>query len=260
MAEIRSEIRDSTIRELLEKVKKNDYGMYLRRIKLDKVRAFDQQIVDFDFPVTALIGTNGGGKSTILGAAAIAHKSIKPALFFPKSSLGDQSMSEWSIGYDIIDKTRNITQSIQRKARFKSSKWARDDLIDRHVLYFGIARTVPAGERKELKKVASAKYKFVGKQGNLSPKVIEEAARILGKNVSKFQEATLPSNKSFYVGGDGKITYSEFHFGAGESSVLRMVSRHFSNWVAHRVAESGKSCFARTTCADLERRPDANGV
>jgi SRSO17 transposase len=38
------------------------------------------------------------------------------------------------------------------------------------------------------------------------------------------------------------------------------VSRHFSNWVAHWVAESGKSCFARTTCADLERRPDANGV
>ena len=37
-------------------------------------------------------------------------------------------------------------------------------------------------------------------------------------------------------------------------------SRHFSNWVAHWVAESGKSCFARTTCADLERRPDANGV
>ena len=34
----------------------------------------------------------------------------------------------------------------------------------------------------------------------------------------------------------------------------------FSNWVAHRVAESGKSCFARTTCADLERRPDADGV
>ena len=28
---------------------------------------------------------------------------------------------------------------------------------------------------------------------------------------------------------------------------------------AHRVAESGKSCFAITTCADFERRPDADG-
>ena len=42
--------------------------------------------------------------------------------------------------------------------------------------------------------------------------------------------------------------------------VYGLVSRHFSNWVAHRVGESGKSCFARTTCADLERRPDADGV
>jgi hypothetical protein len=221
--EVRSEIRDSTIRKLLEKVKKQDYGAYLRRIRLNKVRAFDQQIVEFDFPVTALIGTNGGGKSTILGAAAIAHKQIRPALFFPKSSLGDQSMADWGIGYDIIDKKTN-PQLMQRRARFIASKWVRDDLIDRPLLHFGIARTVPAGERRELKKIASAKYKFAGQTGTFSDRVVEECSRILGKNISKFQEAKLSATRSFYVGGNGKISYSEFHFGAGESSVIRMVS------------------------------------
>ena len=44
-----------------------------------------------------------------------------------------------------------------------------------------------------------------------------------------------------------------------EVAVLK-VSPHFSNKVAHRAAESGKSCFARTTCADSERSPDADGV
>src|SRR5271156_2506114 len=34
----------------------------------------------------------------------------------------------------------------------------------------------------------------------------------------------------------------------------------FSHFIAHRAAESGKSCFAITTCADLERPPDADGV
>ena len=65
-----SEIRESQIRELAGKVRDQDYGTYLRTIKLNAVRAFDNEVVNLDFPVTAIIGTNGGGKSTILGAAA----------------------------------------------------------------------------------------------------------------------------------------------------------------------------------------------
>ena len=144
----RPEIRDNVIRDLLQKVKTQNFGIYLRRARLTKVRAFTDEVVEFDFPVTALIGTNGGGKSTVLGAAAIAHKTIRPALFFPKSSIGDEAMSNWSIGYDIIEKNKNPSHPIQRSARFRNSKWVRDDLIDRPVLYFGIQRTVPAGERR----------------------------------------------------------------------------------------------------------------
>ena len=48
--------------------------------------------------------------------------------------------------------------------------------------------------------------------------------------------------------------------GVSKLSIDRTVSPHFSNKVAHRAAESGKSCFARTTCADSEGWPDADGV
>jgi len=118
MAPYQSEIRDSEIRDLVQKVKSNKYGSYLRRVKLIKVRAFENQTVDLDFPVTALIGTNGGGKSTILGSAAIAHKSIRPALFFPKSFIGDETMSDWGIGYEIVQKSKNPTHLVQRSAKF----------------------------------------------------------------------------------------------------------------------------------------------
>jgi predicted ATPase len=222
-ARYQSEIRESQIRDLLLKVKEQDYGTYLRTVRLNKVRAFDGEVVNFDFPVTALIGTNGGGKSTILGAAAIAHKAIRPALFFPKSSIGDDSMKDWSIGYDLIEKKKTPKSLLQRTARFRNSKWARDDLIDRPVLYFGIIRTVPAGERREFKKLASINYEFSGSRAELGKAVQDQVARILGKDVSKFQKATISSSQSFYVGGDGTLSYSEFHFGAGESSVLRMV-------------------------------------
>lgn len=220
----RSEIRDSIVRDLLEKVKEHKYGSYLRTVRLTKVRAFDGELVNFDFPVTALVGTNGGGKSTVLGAAAIANKLIRPALFFPKSSIGDDSMSNWSIGYDLIEKSKNARQLIQRQAKFRNSKWVRDDLSDRSVLYFGIIRTVPAGERREFKKLATINYPFTGSRAQLAKAVQDQVAKILGKDVSKFERADISSSQAFYVGGNGTISYSEFHFGAGESSVLRMVS------------------------------------
>ncbi len=206
MAEYQSEIRDSAIRGLLGKVKRNDFGSYLRRIKLGKVRAFTGETVDFEFPVTALIGTNGGGKSTILGAAAIAYKSIRPALFFPKSSIGDDSMKDWSIGYELVDKSQNATQLVSRSARFKNSKWARDDLTERRVLYFGIIRTVPAGERREFKKLATVNYPFSGSRAELDKTISDQVARILGKDVSKFQRAEISSSQAFYTGGDGTIS------------------------------------------------------
>jgi AAA15 family ATPase/GTPase len=224
MGPYQSEIRDSQIRDLVQKVKSNNYGSYLRRMKLIKARAFENETVGFDFPVTALIGTNGGGKSTILGAAAIAHKAIRPAIFFPKSFIGDETMSDWGISYEIVQKTKNPTQLVQRSAKFKRSKWVRDDLIERPVLYFGIQRTVPAGERREFKKLATVNYKFSGKRSELTAEVQSQVAKVLGKDVSKFEHAAISNSQSFYVGGDGKITYSEFHFGAGESSIIRMVS------------------------------------
>src|SRR5262249_25731237 len=181
MRSYQSEIRDSTIRDLLAKVRRLDYGLYLRRIALSTIRAFRDQVVEFDFPVTALIGTNGGGKSTILGAAAIAQKSVRPALFFPKSSIGDETMANWAMFYGIVDKTKNPTQLIQRSARFRNSKWVRDDLIERPILYFGIIRTVPAGERREFKRLATMNYEYTGRRINLERAVQQQVSRILGK-------------------------------------------------------------------------------
>ena len=61
-----SQIRPSQIASLREKVEKKNYGKYLYKIELSRVRNFENQEVVFNFPVTALIGPNGGGKTTIL--------------------------------------------------------------------------------------------------------------------------------------------------------------------------------------------------
>lgn len=88
----KSEIRSSTINALLEKAANRSYGRYLAKLVLKHVRGFSNEPVSFDFPVTALIGPNGGGKTTILGAAGCAYKSVAPKRFFSKSGKYDESM------------------------------------------------------------------------------------------------------------------------------------------------------------------------
>ena len=221
-------IRDSTINNLLEKAANRNYGQYLPRIILRKVRGFTEQPVAFDFPVTAIIGPNGGGKTTILGAAACAYKSVSPRRYFAKSGRFDETMQDWVIEYEIIDKKLSPRDSLRRTASFRNARWNRD-AVERPVLTFNVSRTVPANERSELLRCASNSFKVPAEAiSEFSLEIQRSIGRILGKDISRFRQ--------MYIDSAGRVTlltgstangtsYSEFHFGAGESSIIRMLTK-----------------------------------
>ena len=226
--EYQSEIRDSEINELLEKVERRNYRKYLLKLRLNPIRGFEDQVIKFDFPVTALIGPNGGGKTTVLGAAACAYISEKPSRFFSKSGSLDNSMQNWKILYELIDRDINAKESIQRTAKFKSYKWYRDNM-SRTVSIFGVSRTVPATERNEMRKCASTVFKYDSSQvEKFNDLVVSAASKVLGKNLSGYSQIKIDDNgRVTLLQGltDNNISFSEFHFGAGESSVIRMIMK-----------------------------------
>ena len=179
MTTYKSEIRPSQISALLEKVRRKNYGKYLFRVRLEKIRSFSGATVNFEFPVTALIGPNGGGKSTILGAAGCAYKRIKPSLFFPKSSIGDTSMSDWVIEYEAIDRVTSKRSDIRRSSRFRQLRWVRGDVLSREVLYFGINRTVPASEKSKYKKLMKPSYRHSGKEHEIMHVVRNQVEKLI---------------------------------------------------------------------------------
>jgi predicted ATPase len=97
----KSEIRDSTFNALLEKAQNKNYGKYISKIVLKRMRGFTDEPVTFDFPVTALIGPNGGGKSTILGAVGCAYRQVAPRRFLQKvgNMMSPCKIGRWSMNW-----------------------------------------------------------------------------------------------------------------------------------------------------------------
>lgn len=222
----RSEIRGSQIKKLLDKSRKLKYNKYLSKVGLIKCRSFNGQLITFDFPVTALIGPNGGGKTTILGACALAYNSISPRQFFTRNRQLDKDMKHWSITYDLIDREKSKMDTIKRTASFSKEKWHRN-AVHRQVLFFGISRTLPAVERKELSKYTNKNVIFRKEEiQTLGQDAALHISKILGKDVSHYSviKTDKYGNITLLSGETEKGTsYSEFHFGAGESSIIKMV-------------------------------------
>jgi len=211
----------------IERVRTNNFKQFIKKVHLTNVRGFVDETIEFKYPVTALVGTNGGGKSTILGGAALSYKNIRPGQFFPKAFVGDDGMADWTVEVELVDKALSKDKMVTRTARFAQSKWRRDGFPERAIEYIEIQRTVPAGELTRFRKFLSGdKSKFSINQ--LSQDTIKFATAVLDKNIENYRAVTEDSNPAskMYIGStDTAGEYSQFHFGAGEASIIETIDR-----------------------------------
>ena len=100
----------------------------------------------------------------------------------------------------------------------------RGEVLSRPVAFFGIDRTVPAGEKPSFKKLKGPSYRHSGTLSPLPEDALTEVERVLGKSVREFRQTQIERGQTFYTGRNSGNEYSEFHFGAGESSIIRIIS------------------------------------
>jgi predicted ATPase len=227
---MQSEIRESQIAALNERVRKRSYTKYLSGMRLVKLRGFRDREIRFDFPVTALVGPNGAGKTTILGAAGLIYDTVPPRRFFAKSGTYDNSMKGWRIEYELIDRDRHTAAptSVIRTASYLRAKWNRD-AVARSVVIVGISRTLPATERKDLYRFIGGDFHGVHEEDFAEP-VVKAVEHILGKAAANYLRVDADRAGQWSILAVRNTTqpdedYSEFHFGAGEASIIRIVSQ-----------------------------------
>ncbi|NJL55230.1 ATP-binding protein [bacterium] len=179
--------------------------------------------------VKQIVGVNGGGKTTIMGAAACAYKLLNQDCFC-KSGRFDSSMENWKFEYELVDRQIRPSGTIRRTSKVIRSKWSREWTFEadkeRAVAIFGVSRTVPANERPELQCCVSNSF-------DVEPESIEAISEDVAKAVASILDKDISAFSFLRVDNRGRVTlltgitsagdsYSEFHFGAGESSIIRM--------------------------------------
>ena len=107
----KSEIRPSQINKLMDKARKLNYEKYLHRVNLIKCRAFNNQSIEFDYPVTALIGPNGGGKTSLAKLIAGLEEPTSGNIILDGEDITSLDITERA--------NKGISYAFQQPVRFK---------------------------------------------------------------------------------------------------------------------------------------------
>ena len=225
----------------------------LRGIRLAEgaFRGLNALDISFDYPITAIAGKNGAGKSTILALAACAfhnnpkgYKLLKrQKSYYTFSDFFVQHAGEvppegiliyYKIAHDNWSKSPVVPTGIglgsQGRRKVKNGKWNDYSLrVLRTTVFLGIERIVPHSERSQSRsysKVFKAKPPSGWEQD-----VINDVGHILSKKYENYTSLNHYKYSLPVVQCNGVI-YSGFNMGAGENALFEIFSTIYA-------AESG---------------------
>lgn len=212
----------------------------LKRLIIENgsIRGITPSEISFDYPITAIVGENGSGKSTCLSLVACAfhndtsyfpqnrkRKDVKkPRNYYTYGDYFTFSPEESGIAGIEITAEYLTSTGLKRDVRRKkpSGKWNDyNSRPKRAVAYLGINRIVPPSESNPHKS-----YKRSFTDATLTQEQADQLrssmSTILGKNYSEI-ELSSHSIYQLFKANRGNLHYSGFNMGAGENAVLYLL-------------------------------------
>src|SRR5688572_6613805 len=131
----------------------------LEWIEVHGLRGWNGQRIDFPFPIVAIVGENGSGKSSLLQSAACVYRSENPkrsrfaSEFFPSTYWDD--VKDATVKYGYLQGADHKENSIRKP----TARWLgnRDRPI-RDVEYIDLSHIQPVSARVGYAKIAKTKH------------------------------------------------------------------------------------------------------
>lgn len=211
-----------------------NFGSYIQEIEIDGFRGIFGLTFKIEFPVTAISGTNGAGKSTIGQIAVCGYR--KPITdkiyrrryvkdFFPQSDTLDPDpfTANAKIVYRYATNTKAPQQLTVSRKNVEWSGYKRQP--ERHCFYVGFAAYIPKIERRGISIYNSKNLQLTDRR-EITPETKQKVANILSTDYDEiwFQgiSAKEKSNEIGMVSRYG-YSYSENNMGFGEGRLLYIV-------------------------------------
>ncbi len=206
----------------------------LEWLEIKGLRGWDGQRIEFNFPMVAVVGENGAGKSTILQAAASVYRAPKHAPkqkfasdFFPDTAWDE--VKNVMVKYSVREGDEGTTVASIRKP---TTRW-RGNLQRkiRRVYYIDLSRIQPLSARAGYKKLAKSTVSE-SRADSFASEMVQRLSNIMGIHYdsARLATTTIDSKRTVSVVERNGIGYSGFHQGAGELTSAELLSEDFEKY------------------------------
>jgi len=197
-------------------------------LEIDGIRGWAGQRIPFSFPIMAIVGENGSGKSTILQCAASAYRPAQNSRsdeawfasdFLPKTIWED--VREAEIRYAVREGGRSRQESIRKPGE----RWrGNPDRPERSVNYIDLRRLQPIVARTGYSKLAKDARKEVSAEA-FDKSRLSRFSQIMGRQFEATRMAftDADTDRIVPVFRDQERTYSGYHAGAGQMTIAEFL-------------------------------------
>lgn len=211
----------------------SNFGAAIKSITINGFRGISNLRIDFEYPITAISGTNGSGKSTIGQLVVCAYKQPQTNKkyrrryvkdFFPVSQLDPNPFTSGaSVKFQYAT---NTPQSQDLTVSRTASEWSGyKRQPERHSFYVGFALYIPKVERKDLSIYKPGSF-TVGTKRIISDEIKSQVSSILNNLYDEVAfQAISHRNRTIELGLVQKYgyAYSENNMGFGEGRLMYMI-------------------------------------
>jgi len=203
---------------------------HLRSIRIEKLKQLENMTCSFEgHEITAILGINGCGKSTILHALACCFRSQtngeehKFSDFFLPNNFNAWDGSSFHIEYSYRD-GQNV-KNAEKQYKKTSDRWTRYvNRPFRDVFYVGINSCVPDVENEKSKSKIQIQK---GNENTTLQAIIEKVSYVLGGNYQNCFNGNR-KKKKYRIVKRNDIEYPSIAMGAGEQRLLTILDIVFS--------------------------------